>query len=247
MPRDFTPAKGQITKVIETCVPEQKSARNDGTTYRVPWDVAKVLYPEVKPFIGWGPNEDLFGEAPLLVTLLGEHMKSFKPGIMQWAVDARNRMLKEKKGESIYTGDADYWLTMIEDTKNRTIFEVSNSCTCSLNNAWYVIWEHNSTEDVVHVRAAWDVRGKQEKQQVFDDGKPTKRYFKKTNWATPYRDMRDPGFICTHRQYKSEALKALSSMEESADRLGHYYNDWKHAIYNLHNLTWAFKDEPEND
>jgi hypothetical protein len=235
---------GSVTAALALGVEVKKSARNDGSTYTVPWDVAKLLYPEVKPYIGWGQSEDLFGSAPLLECLLGEHMLSYKPWIMEWARKALIRMRKEKKGASIYTGDADFWLTILEDSSEKTIFKLTNSCTCSANNGWVIIYEHNDTEETVHVRAAWDVRGKEAKKQVFDDGKPTFAYFKKTKYDTPYEDMRDPGFVCTHKIYKG-ALAGLSTMEEGPDKLGHFYNDWRHAMYNLWCISLDFDGEPE--
>lgn len=236
---------GSVSSLLSAAVPSKPSARKDGSNYTCPWDVAKVLYPEIKPFIGWGKGEDLFGDAPLLISLLGEHMLSYKPWVMQWAKDALAKMRTEKVGHSIWAGDLDFHLELLLDVEGHAIFHLRNSCTCSPNDNWIIIYKYSEHEEVVHVRAAWNVRGKEEKKSVFDDGKPTFRYFKKTNFATPYEDGRDPGYVLTHKVYKG-ALAGLSSMEESADRFGHYFHDWKHCLYNMQAISSIFDDEPEN-
>lgn len=265
--RDFAAkceeARKPLIKIIDEVVPAKTNSSNQ-RAYRCPWDVAKFLYPALKPFIGWSvegrkSDSDLFGEAPLFVSLLGEHMASYKGWLFAWAEKARARMLKEVSPlkASIYAGDLDVHLQMIVDNKKKTVFHVRNSCSCADIVDWLVVWDHDEGAEEIHVRQVWTTGHDYKKNNQFTQ-RGNLKFWKDRGYVVDYvekhhmsrlggvyGDIRDSGYIASFKRYTGELAGLSESMEDGPDRLGHFYNDWKHAIYNLDWIASEFDSEPE--
>lgn len=233
-----------IADIIKANV--EPSSRADKTPYYCPWDVGAYLWEETKEFAHW-PDDTEPERNQMAEALLGKHILSHSNMLWEWVVKAKELCLTDKYA---YVGDLDVYLDMVYDKAGRVAFHIRNTCTCAPISQWLIVWDKEEFEEQIHVRELHDKwkknsYPKQLSLKFYEKREFVMEYVDKYHMGELggiYGDIRDPGYIISRKRYLGELAK-LNDREGRSD-LNHlfcFYNQYRHAFYQLNWLKSAFK------
>lgn len=236
-----------ITSEIEKSVKKSKGQKGE---YLSPLNVAEFLYPQIKKFSNYSDSSEP-ERNNLIEYMLNLHIIDDSKYLYDWVVGAQMTMKGKKPKETIYAGDADVYLSLLVDTKKKTVFHIRNVCSCAEVVQWIVIWDkRHDCEESIHVRQIHDKSDYPKSQypeklglKFYKDRKYEMEYVQKhhmTNLGGVYGDTRDRGYIASIKRYTGELSRLNRPDSAITNSLFHFYSSYTHAMFNLRWIAQEF-------
>lgn len=230
-----------ITDIIKSNV---KLSKGQGGEYYVPWDVADFIYPQIKEFVTWSDDYS-FCDSPLIDQLIGCRMMDFKDyyfEVFEKLIPILNECPKKYK----YFGDIDWGIKLIKDTKDKSVFVVSDYVTCSDICKWIVILDRSEWYNNIHIRIIYDKADYP--KQAYPD-KVNLKFWKDrkficdyvdeyhmTNKGGIYGDIRDKGYVISYMKINDPQFTSFDNNILEMNKWYCFYNEW-HQFTRLVNYT----------